>query len=269
MIVLDPSQISFELNANNVRLICNRNFGIGADGICYGPLNAGTPCEMLFFNPDGSQSQKSGNGLRIFARYLWDAGYVTEKIYDIAIQGALSHVSIQDEAAQHIRMTMGKANFTSNMIPALGEIRQIINEPLELDKNVFYITCVNVGNPHCVIFAEEISPEITQKFGEVIEHHSLFPERINVQFVKTIDKHTIQIEIWERGAGYTLASGTSACATASASIINQHCESPITVQMAGGQALVEIDENWNITLTGTVSAVAQGIFAEDFLSLLD
>lgn len=269
MIIIDPHHVDFEMTSDNVQRICNRHFGIGADGISYGPLNDTQPFDMKFFNPDGTQSGKSGNGLRIFARYLCDAQYVTDRNFQISIQDQISDVAVLDDSYTKFKMGMGQATFQSVNIPATGISREIINESFNLNNTTYHITCVNVGNPHCVLFADTLSTDQAKEHGAQLEIHPMFPERTNVQWVQIIDKHHIRIEIWERGAGYTLASGTSACATACSSIANSFCESPVTVEMVGGTAVVDVDAQWTIQLTGTVHAIASGIFSGDFLASLD
>ncbi len=268
MIVIDPHHINFELNPSAIQKICNRHFGIGADGICYGPLTDNAPFAMQFFNPDGSEAGKSGNGLRIFARYLCDAQYVVDREFEISILEQISSVHVLDDNYHTMRIGMGKATFQSELIPATGIPRQIINEELSYDGHTHHITCVNVGNPHCILYTDELSIEQVKSVGAELETHPMFPERTNVQWVQVIDNHTIRIEIWERGAGYTLASGTSSCATACASIANGHCQSPVRVYMAGGQMEVHVDESWNIELIGNVEAIASGQFSSDFLNRL-
>jgi diaminopimelate epimerase len=211
---------------------------------------------MQFYNPDGSPAEKSGNGLRIFARYLWDKGYVTDKNYDIFISGEIVQAQVEDDSAHTIRMTMGKATFDR------------VDEPVSFDGQVFHITAVSVGNPHCVIFGQEVSEVTARRYGAIIETAPMFPNRSNVQFAEAIDHHTLKIEIWERGAGYTLASGTSSCATAAAAIRTGRCDSPVEIRMAGGNVLVEVENDWSLTLTGTVSAVAEGTLAPEFAEQL-
>jgi len=268
MLVIDPRHISFEMTADAVQKICDRHFGVGADGICYGPLTDTEPFLMHFYNPDGSRAGKSGNGLRIFARYLCDAGYVHDSRFSIAIDGVVSQVEVLDDSLQSFKIGMGQAIFASDKIPMTGDSRDVVAEALLHDNTEYTVTCVNVGNPHCVIFTDKLSVDEVKQVGAMLEVHPAFPERTNMQWVQVIDKHTIQIEIWERGAGYTLASGTSSCATTCASIVNNHCESPVNVRMAGGEATVHVDSEWNIQLTGTVQSIAQGMFAQDFLDSL-
>lgn len=265
MVVIDPARFAFPLTPATIRRICDRHFGLGADGICYGPLPGGLhPRQMRFFNPDGSESGKSGNGLRIFARYLWDQGYVQTPVFDIGIGGETVKVEVKDAAAQTLTIAMGRLSFDSRDIPVGGPAREVVNEAVKLAGHDYRITAVTIGNPHCVIFNKEISAEATHATGPAIEMDALFPERTNVQFARMVDRHTLHIEIWERGAGYTLASGTSSCAAAGAAIKTGRCDSPVEVRMAGGVALVEIDSDWQVRLTGPVEAVASGTFAPDF-----
>ena len=268
MVVIDPRHVSFELTPKVAQRICNRHFGIGADGICYGPLNETQPFEISFFNPDGTQAGKSGNGLRIFARYLCDKKYVTGKEFDISINGQISHVTVMNRSFTNLRISMGRASFNSRDIPATGLSRNIINETLDIDDKSYQITCVNVGNPHCVIFQDQVSENLIKELGSKIEVHPMFPQRTNVQCIKVLDEHNIHIEIWERGACYTLASGTSACATACASIVNNFCSSPVTVHMPGGEMLVDVNDNWQLQLTGSVQAIASGTFSDEFIPTL-
>jgi diaminopimelate epimerase len=266
MVVIDPARFDWPLSPPTIRLICNRHLGLGADGICYGPLPELTGrYAMRFFNPDGSEAEKSGNGLRIFARYLWDQGYVSDPKFEIVINGQTIKTEMKDALAQTIAMEMGHLSFLSSAIPVTGPDREVVEEPMRFGGREYRVTAVTIGNPHCVIFSDELASEAVQALGPVVETAPVFPRRTNLQLVKIINRHTIQIEIWERGAGYTLASGTSACATAGAALKTGRCASPIQVQMAGGAATVAIDDAWQVTLTGTVAAVYQGDLAKDLI----
>jgi diaminopimelate epimerase len=269
MLVLDPASFTPELTPELIRRICHRNFGVGADGICYGPLPQEKPrLAMRFFNPDGSESEKSGNGLRIFARYLWDAGYVDgngpggDTSFTLYINNEPIIATIEDEAATTITTTLGRLSFSQPFNP--NSLYEIVGEFLMPDEIAAGATAVNIGNPHCVIFSESLSAERVRHIGPPLETAAPFPNRTNVQLVQVIDPHTIQIEIWERGAGYTLASGTSAAAAAGAAIYNGRCQSPVQVQMAGGSAEVSINNEWLAALTGSVQAVYSGTLAPLF-----
>ena len=253
MLVVDPACFDLVLTPERVRLLCDRHFGLGADGICYGPLpKEPGPNAMRFLNPDGSEAEKSGNGLRIFARYLWDAGYVGSRSYPITIQNQPIHAEVLDENAHTIALAMGQVSFSR------------IEEEMAVEGEVLRITAVSVGNPHCVLFGDRL--DAIHHIGPILETAPAFPNRTNVQIVRVVDEHTIDIAIWERGAGYTLASGTSASASASAAIRTGRCTSPVEVRMAGGAATVAVDEDWQVVLTGTVTAVFQGQLAPDMIT---
>lgn len=269
MLVLDPATFEPTLTPSVIRLLCDRHFGLGADGICYGPLpgESGLP-RMRFFNPDGSESGKSGNGLRIFARYVWEQGLVSPPNFEIGIGSETVPVVLKDESGRRMAIGMGRLSFHSSAIPVAGPPREVVNEMATMAGNPYNITAVTIGNPHCVIFVETLAAPVVCATGPVIETAPLFPQRTNVQFVQVLDQHTLQIEIWERGAGYTLASGTSSCAAAGAAVKTGRCLSPVEVRMVGGVALAEIDEQWRVRLTGEVEAVGSGTLAADLVERL-
>jgi diaminopimelate epimerase len=216
---------------------------------------------LRLFNPDGGEFEKSGNGLRIFARYLWDHGYVSEPEFQISTPGGIVTAHVLEPTGTRIAMDMGTLSFDSAAIPLAGPRREVIEEPVTVAGREMRITAVTIGNPHCVVFVDELtdlSPQLAHDLGPLLEHLPLFPNRTNVQFARTLDRHTLRIEIWERGAGYTLASGTSSCAAAGAAIRTGRCESPVTVGMPGGEMLVEIADDWSVRLTGTVGLVCEG-----------
>lgn len=255
MLVWDPAHFSLPLTPERVRLLCDRHFGLGADGVCYGPLPEVTgPNEMRFFNPDGTEAEKSGNGLRIFARYLWDMGYVNGRSYPLTISNQTIRAEVLDAAAQTIALEMGRLTFSR------------VEEAVDVGGERVRLTAVSLGNPHCVLFRDDLAA--IQTIGPLLETAPLFPNRTNVQVVKVLDAHTIEIAIWERGAGYTLASGTSASAAAGAAIRTGRCRSPIEVRMAGGPATVTITADWQVTLTGAVTAVYHATLAPELLAVL-
>ena len=264
-IVIDPKDFRIKLTPEKIKLICDRNFGAGSDGILYGPLFKGKKISLKIFNPDGSEAEKSGNGIRIFSRYLVDAGYVKEKKFTLHTAGGEVKVELKKKDASLIRADMGTFTFTSGEIPVAGEKREVINEPLSIGGRAYKITCVSVGNPHCVIPLGEISEELARTVGPAIENHQQFPNRINVQFMKVIDRNNIRIEIWERGAGYTLASGSSSCAAACAAYRLGLADSSIAVRMPGGILNIEIDVNGHVHMTGPVASVMTGNFTAEMI----
>jgi diaminopimelate epimerase len=267
-IIIDPQKVKINLNTENIKLICHRNFGLGSDGILYGPAIVGNKMNLRIYNPDGSEAEKSGNGIRMFSKYLIDAGYVSEKnFYVNTIVGQVS-IEVLTYNPVLIKIDMGTVTFKSSAIPVNGKDREVINEVFIINGTQYKITCLSIGNPHCVILLEDISEKIAREIGPFIENNSLFPNRINVQLLKIIDGQNISIEIWERGAGYTLASGSSSCAAASAAyklgLVNRN----IRVNMPGGFLDIEIDDNNHVQMIGPVSSVAEGNFSQEMLDRL-
>ena len=263
-IVLDPKSFAAPLTEQNIRLICHRNFGVGSDGILYGPLpSKRAPFGLRILNPDGSEAEKSGNGLRIFCRYLFDQNLVAENNeFLVDTLGGTVRATVF-EKARIIQVDMGKVSFWSDEIPMTGDRREALHESLIVRDRTFDVCCATIGNPHCVILLPEIDAELAKTYGPPIETHPYFPKRTNVQFLQVIDRANIRIEIWERGAGYTLASGSSSSASAAVARKLGLVDSSITVHMPGGQLGIEIGSDFAIRMTGPVVKVADGIVAED------
>lgn len=241
-----------------IRVICHRNFGVGSDGILWGPLpSAQSQFGLRIFNPDGSEAEKSGNGLRIFSRYLWDQSLVKTPTFSVETPGGHVQAEIKDGGAL-ITVAMGKVSFDSAKIPVVGPQREVLKEKIVIQGREFTYCAATIGNPHCVLPLEEISPELAKHYGPDLETHPNFPRRTNVQFLKVLDRKTIQIEIWERGAGYTLASGSSSSAAAAVAHRLGLVDRSLTVHMPGGQIGIEIGQDFSIMMTGTVNKVADG-----------
>ena len=216
-LVLDPRDLPGPLTADNIRTLCHRHYGIGSDGILLGPLPSTRASFLLrIFNPDGSEAEKSGNGLRIFCRYLWDRPLVGGDPFAVETKGGLVQAQVLDKGKM-VQVEMGRVSFWSEDIPVAGAPREVLRETITAGGAAFQFCAVTIGNPHCVIQVQALDPDLAKNYGPALEVHSLFPNRTNVQFLKVLDRNSIQIEIWERGAGYTLASGTSSCACAAAS----------------------------------------------------
>lgn len=262
-IVIDPNKTRINLTEENIKLICHRNFGIGSDGILYGPFFEGDSLKLRILNPDGSEAEKSGNGIRIFSRYLFDQGYIKTNCFSLDTLGGKVFVTILDEKGKLIKVAMGTVTFLSDTIPVAGQSREVIDEVIEIESVPFRITSLSIGNPHCVIPMDMISEELARKLGPVIENHPMFPNRINTQLLKVIDRKNIKIEIWERGAGYTLASGSSSCAAASAAYKLGLVDNELKVHMPGGIIEIEINLDGHVYMTGSVSSVASGTFSNE------
>ena len=263
-IVMHPDDLTgIDLDEEKIIKICHRNFGVGSDGILLGPLpDKESDFGLRIFNPDGSEAEKSGNGIRIFARYLWDLGLVKDNLFTLGTLGGVVKAQLFDNG-KNIRVDMGKVSFHSDVIPVNGPPREVINETININGQDLTFCAATIGNPHCVIPCEDLKQIDVHGLGAKLEIHELFPNRTNVQFLKVLDRNNIQIEIWERGAGYTLASGSSSSAAASVARKLGLCDDHITVHMPGGTLEIEIDEQYAVTLTGPVTKVCTGEISEE------
>ncbi len=248
--------------------ICHRNFGVGSDGILFGPFKTERgDFGLRILNPDGSEAEKSGNGLRIFARYLYDHGEVSGDPFTVDTPGGVVTCEVFEQGAQ-VRVEMGGVSFSSAVIPVEGEDREVVNETIEVGGETLTFSAATVGNPHCVVLDDDPTEERARALGPLLEVESRFPNRTNVQFLKVMDRNTIQIEIWERGAGYTLASGSSSTAAAGVARKLGLCDDDITVNMPGGVLRIEFEEDFQAIMTGPVTRVAEGEFYEEALNNL-
>ncbi|SHK13394.1 diaminopimelate epimerase [Hespellia stercorisuis] len=267
-VVYDPGKNELQLNTENVKMICNRNLGLGSDGVLEGPILGEDGLSVRIWNPDGSIAEKSGNGVRIFAKYLKDAGYVQKKTFTLKTDGGDVEIVYLNEDGSRLRVSMGKLSFWSDDIPVTGERREVINEDMVFGRTLYPATCVSIGNPHCVIPMREISEPLVCKIGNYSEVARYFPNRINTQIMKVIDQENIAIEIFERGAGYTLASGTGACAAAGVAYKLGLTNSKVVVHMPGGELMVEVTEDWEVYMTGDVFYVAKICLSNEFTEKL-
>ena len=254
-LVLDPNLNSIELTEEKIKKICNRNFGVGSDGILYGPILKDNKIKVRIFNPDGSEAEKSGNGVRIFSKYLLDKGYVKEKTFILSTLGGDVKVEYLDKMGEKIKVAMGKVTFESEEIPVSGEKRKVIYETFNFNGKEFKGTCVSIGNPHCVIPMKNISKDLAERLGPYVENYKNFPNKINMQLLEVIDRNNIKIEIYERGAGYTLASGSSSCAASCAAYELGLVDNKVKVHMPGGILDIEILKDKMVYMTGPVEYI--------------
>jgi diaminopimelate epimerase len=243
-LVMDPARLGFELTPERVRLICHRNLGVGSDGILAVAKHPDADFAVRILNPDGSEAEKSGNGLRIFARFLYDHGYTKKREFTVHTLGGLVKVQLLDNG---VRVEMGRA---------------VIDRQLTRLEGIGEVTSLSVGNPHCVMIVPELKADLW-KLGPLIENHPAFPNRTNVQFAQVLDRANVRALIWERGAGHTLASGSSSCAVATACYDKGLVDDKVTVQMEGGNLSIELDRQLNLVMTGPVEEICTGNFSAD------
>ena len=263
-IVIYPTEVRGDLSPDVIRAICHRNYGIGSDGILLGPIESNT-CDfgLRILNPDGSEAEKSGNGLRIFARFLWDQRLVIENTrFSVETLGGAVSCEVSSDGKRVI-VEMGEVSFDSRVIPVAGKAREVLNEEIEIDGRVLRFCAATVGNPHCVVLSEHPTAEEAKFLGPLLEIDPRFPNRTNVQFMKVQDRSNIQIEIWERGAGYTLASGSSSTAAAAVAHRLGLCDQDILVHMPGGEIRIQFSKGFFATMTGPVTKVCEGVMAAE------
>lgn len=282
-LVLEPTSLGDNaLSEETIRRVCHRHYGLGSDGILLGPIwpwmadfstvsaCAGdyasaigqTLCALRIFNPDGTEAEKSGNGLRIFARHLYERhGIDKGTSYRVATLGGVVEITVHDPE-RRIEVEMGAVTFSSASIPVSGPEREVLEEEINIKGRRFRFCAASVGNPHCVILddAGEADADFAQKYGPLLETAAIFPKRTNVQFMQIFGRHDIAIEIWERGAGYTLASGSSASAAAAVAIRLGRCDSPVAVHMPGGKLVVDVSANGLVVQTGPVEKIGEAIW---------
>lgn len=265
-ISLDQENIDFELTHERIVKLCDVHFGIGTDGILLKVPGRNADFGLRIFNPDGSEAEKSGNGLRIFSKYLYDYGFTTNNEFTVETPGGIVNANVIEKCngkAFMIRVDMGKANFRSREIPVNWSKEECFNEPLIIEDKTFMIHCVSVGNPHCVVLRDDLDEKEIRYYGPKIENHPMFPNRINVQFVKPVSRSEVQALIWERGAGYTLASGSSSCAVASVMVKKGLTDRAVSIKMPGGKLEIGIKPDWNIRMTGEVREIASGTLSDE------
>jgi diaminopimelate epimerase len=234
------------VDAALVRRLCDRHFGVGADGVLVpGAAPAGADFALAIWNPDGSAAEKSGNGLRIFARWLFDRGEAGAAPFTVATRGGVVRCAVKERGAP-IAVEMGRAVFAGP------------EETLALPDGPLRASVLSLGNPHCVALLDEISPALARRLGPQLETHPRFPERTNVQLAQVLARDRLALEIWERGAGYTLASGSSACAAAAAAVRAGLCDGEVTVVMPGGELSVRVSADFQVTQEGPAEHVFEG-----------
>lgn len=273
-LVMDPTELTFRLTLKNIKSICDRNWGVGSDGILALVPSKKANFGLRIFNPDGSEAEKSGNGLRIFARYLHATGKTKKKHFTVETKGGLVSIDLHvdrhgDAAAATVEM--GIATFKPEALPCSLDVPELIQQPIEAAGLPLTFTGVSVGNPHCVVFkpaGEFWSREELLALGPALENHRLFPKRTNVQLAVPTGPKEIFILIWERGAGETQASGSSSCAAASAAVRLGLVRTPVTVRMPGGILNIDVAPDFNLTMKGPVAEVARGTLSPPFVRSL-
>ncbi|MDY4068912.1 MAG: diaminopimelate epimerase, partial [Lachnospiraceae bacterium] len=228
-----PAQDKPEL----VQRLSDRHFGIGGDGVIFINPSDEADFEMEMYNADGSRAEMCGNGIRCVAKYVYDKGLTDRTQISIVSAGKIKYLTltVENGKVSMVRVDMGRPELTASLIPVVSEHDQAVDEEITVDRNVYRMTCVSMGNPHAVVFTDDVANLDLTKIGPHFEQHERFPKRINTEFVRVIDRHTVEMRVWERGTGETLACGTGCCATAVACVLNGKTEADVTVKVLGGE----------------------------------
>ena len=263
-VVLDWEEYQ-EINESADKLalkLCDRNFGVGADGlIIVVPESSNADLSWIFYNSDGTPAQMCGNGMRCFAKYALNKGYVDKHEFSVETKAGIISPKINENGT--VTVNMGTPVFEPKKIPFLGN--QVLNFETEIMSKRFLLNCVSMGNPHCVIFTEDDITLCAKQYGPYIEKCELFPEKTNVEFINIKSREEIDLAVWERGCGITLACGTGACASVAAGIMNGYLDSKVKVNLPGGSLVIEWNgtkdnPDCNIFMTGAAEFSFEGVF---------
>lgn len=244
-----------------VRFLSDRHFGIGGDGVIF--INPATEAdfEMEMYNADGSRGEMCGNGIRCVGKYVYDKGLTDKITISVISAGKIKYLDmkIDQERVKSVRVNMGAPEFTAKNIPVVCDRETAVNEPIIVADKEYHMTCVSMGNPHAVVLMDDVEQLEIEKIGPYFEKHVRFPNRINTEFVRIIDRCHVQMRVWERGTGETLACGTGCCATVAACIVNGLTNNKVAVKVLGGEILIEWDRRENcIYMTGPAETVFDG-----------
>lgn len=244
------------------RYVSDRHFGIGSDGLIMINPSEVADFEMEMYNADGSRGEMCGNGIRCVAKYVYDYRLTDKTQISVETLGGIKYLdlTVEDGKVVLVKVDMGKPVLKSDLIPIISENEKVIDEPIEVDGQVYHMTGVSMGNPHTVIYVDDVKNLDLEKIGPKFENHERFPKRINTEFVHCIDRNTVEMRVWERGSGETLACGTGACAVAVASILNNLTDTRVTVKLLGGDLQIEWDQKKNhVFMTGPAKVVFDGV----------
>lgn len=244
------------------KFVSDRHFGIGSDGLILIKDSEKADFEMDMYNSDGSQGAMCGNGIRCVAKYVYDYGLTDKTQISIDTKSGIKYLdlTVEDGKVTLVKVNMGAPDIKAANIPVVSEKETVVNEPVEVDGVQYYMTGVSMGNPHAVVYIEDVKGLDIEKVGPGFETHPVFPDRVNTEFCKVLDNHTVEMRVWERGAGETLACGTGACAVAVASVLNGYVgDGEVTVKLLGGDLKIFWDRKENLVyMTGPATTVFDG-----------
>ena len=244
--------------------VSDRHFGIGSDGLILIKPSEVADFRMDMYNADGSQAEMCGNGIRCVAKYVYDYGLTDKTSISIETLAGIKYLDLQvtDGKVSLITVNMGSPELIPDKIPVISNSTRVVDEPIEVDGTTYKMTCVSMGNPHCIVFVDDTASFPLETVGPLFENHERFPKRVNTEFIQLLDRKTVNMRVWERGSGETLACGTGACASAVACILNGLTEDEITLHLLGGDLIVRWDQEENLVyMTGPARVVFDGEIA--------
>ena len=247
------------------RRISDRHFGVGSDGLIMINPSDKADFEMEMYNADGSRGEMCGNGIRCVAKYVYDYGLTDKEAISVETLAGIKYLQffIENGKVAKVKVDMGSPILTPAEIPVVAEGERAVDEPIVVDGTEYRMTCISMGNPHAIVYVDDVKNLPIEKIGPLFEKHERFPNRVNTEFVKVLDRNTVEMRVWERGSGETLACGTGACATAVACILNGLTEEKVTVKLLGGDLEIEWDREKNkVFMTGPAKVVFDGVWEE-------
>ena len=246
-----------------VRKISDRHFGVGSDGAIFINPSKIADFEMEMWNADGTRSEMCGNGIRCVGKYVYDKGLTDKTELTVESFGKIKYLTlyVSEGKVDRVRVNMGAPELIAERIPVVCDKEQAIDEPIEVQGKTYHMTCVSMGNPHAVVFMDQVADLTIDQIGPYFENHARFPKRVNVEFVKKIDRNNVEMRVWERGTGETLACGTGCCATAVACVLNDVTDDTVTVHVLGGEIEISWDRSENLVyMTGPAETVFEGLY---------
>lgn len=251
--VENPSEVAVKVS--------DRHFGIGSDGLILIKPSEKADFEMEMYNADGSQGAMCGNGIRCVAKYVYDYGLTDKTSISVDTKSGVKHLelTVEDGKVVRVRVNMGSPELLTEKIPMIYPMKQVISQPLNVNEQIYEVTAVSMGNPHAVVYLDDVKNLKIDEVGPFFEKHRAFPESVNTEFVRVIDRSTVEMRVWERGSGETLACGTGACAVAVASVLNGYTDEQVTVKLLGGDLKISWDRKENLVyMTGPAAVVFDG-----------
>lgn len=244
-----------------VRRLSDRHFGIGGDGVIFINPSDEADFEMEMYNADGTRAEMCGNGIRCVGKFVYDKGLTDKTDITVISAGSVKYLAliVKEGKVEQVKVNMGAPELKAALVPVISENERAINEPVCVQGKDYKMTCVSMGNPHAVVYLDDVDSLVIEEIGPCFENHERFPRRTNTEFVKVIDQNTVQMRVWERGTGETLACGTGACAVAVACVLNGLTEETVTVKLLGGDLVITWDREADVVyMTGPAATVFEG-----------